>query len=62
MGYWEMVKKSGHSNNEIEIEVDNLQKGETWVKFGKVARLQKNEEEINKELEREKKLMNLSDN
>lgn len=54
MGYWEMVKKSGHSNNEIEIEVDNLQKGETWVKFGKVARLQKNEEEINKELEREK--------
>lgn len=38
MSYWEMVKKSGHTNEEIEIEVDKLSNGESWVKFSKVKK------------------------
>mmetsp|Transcript_39348 Transcript_39348/g.35037 ORF Transcript_39348/g.35037 Transcript_39348/m.35037 type:complete len:122 (-) Transcript_39348:1285-1650(-) len=36
MFFWEEVKKAGHTDQEIIDELDNLEKGESWVYFDKV--------------------------
>jgi len=34
--FWETVKKSGHTEEEIEFEIKNLMEGSAWVYFDKV--------------------------
>jgi hypothetical protein len=36
MCFWEIVKKSGHTEKEISEELQNLLDGKAWVKFSKV--------------------------
>ena len=33
VGFWEAVKASGHSEDEILEELGNIEKGESWVGF-----------------------------
>eukprot|EP01016_Furgasonia_blochmanni_P043033 TRINITY_DN578_c0_g1_i11.p3 TRINITY_DN578_c0_g1~~TRINITY_DN578_c0_g1_i11.p3 ORF type:complete len:116 (-),score=17.85 TRINITY_DN578_c0_g1_i11:367-714(-) len=36
VAFWEVVKKSGHTEKEITEELDNLTQGKAWVQFDKV--------------------------
>ena len=33
LGFWETVKGCGHSEEEILQELENIEKGESWVGF-----------------------------
>ena len=33
VGFWEAVKASGHTEDEILEELSNIEKGESWVGF-----------------------------
>eukprot|EP01017_Pseudomicrothorax_dubius_P012106 TRINITY_DN1476_c0_g1_i2.p1 TRINITY_DN1476_c0_g1~~TRINITY_DN1476_c0_g1_i2.p1 ORF type:complete len:137 (-),score=38.87 TRINITY_DN1476_c0_g1_i2:133-543(-) len=36
LDFWDAVKKAGHSDEEIEEEINNLDEGKAWVYFDKV--------------------------
>ncbi|EGR33024.1 hypothetical protein IMG5_063650 [Ichthyophthirius multifiliis] len=36
LAFWQIVKRSGHSEKEINDELDNLLEGKAWVKFRNV--------------------------
>ncbi|KAL4484223.1 hypothetical protein ABPG72_003507 [Tetrahymena utriculariae] len=60
MAFWEIVKRSGHTEIEINEELDNLIDGKAWVKFNKVEEFVRKDKErqssqIHKLVDEEKK-------
>ena len=33
MTFWEVVKGSGHGDEEIQLELENIKNGESWMGF-----------------------------
>ncbi|CAK83668.1 unnamed protein product (macronuclear) [Paramecium tetraurelia] len=44
MAFWEIVKENGYSEEEINIELDELMDGKAWVQFKRVDRFLKIDE------------------
>ncbi|CAD8108587.1 unnamed protein product [Paramecium sonneborni] len=44
MAFWEIVKKNGYSEEEINLELDELMEGKAWVQFKRVDRFIKIDE------------------
>lgn len=39
--FWNQVKKSGHTEEEISEELESIEKGSSWVKFENVSQHKK---------------------
>ncbi|CAD8126001.1 unnamed protein product [Paramecium sonneborni] len=44
MAFWEIVKQNGYSEEEINLELDELMEGKAWVQFKRVDRFIKIDE------------------